>query len=88
MLGLLALGAQLALPVSVGASDGPAPEQTTPPAEVTRRLPWSGDGVWLQGDPHCHYVTLRKIGVSAVRSASREGLDFLASTEHAEGGAE
>lgn len=56
-----------------------------PRARLIEQHPWHGQGIWLQGDPHTHYLLSGRKGPEMARAASRTGLDFVASTDHAEG---
>ncbi|HEX9636202.1 MAG TPA: hypothetical protein VGB99_01615 [Acidobacteriota bacterium] len=48
------------------------------------RLPWHGQGVWLQGDPHLHSFLLFSQGPGIVQAAADHKLHFIISAEHAE----
>lgn len=61
----------------------PAPPAGDPP-RIARRLPWHHDGVWLHGDLHVHNLIDVRKALSIAGGARSAGLDFVASTEHAE----
>jgi hypothetical protein len=54
------------------------------PSAVTDRLPWHDDGVWLQGDIHVHHLQHPEEWDAILGAARDAGLDFVASTEHAD----
>lgn len=45
----------------------------------SNRLPWHGTGVWLSGDPHCHY---RLVGLDQLAARAAPYLDFMGITSH------
>ena len=59
-----------------GASSGLGPE--------SGKLPWHVRGIWLQGETHTHYLLRRDPGAAMIEAAVASGLDFIASTNHAQ----
>jgi hypothetical protein len=51
-------------------------------AETVQRLPWHGQGVWLEGDIHVHRLLDRKKREAILDAAVAADLDFIACTEH------
>jgi len=67
------------------------PPDDMPPATVPDlpriedRLPWHDDGVWLEGDLHVHRTLHEVRGPYLANNAILRGLDFIVSSEHAQG---
>jgi hypothetical protein len=53
-------------------------------AAAGSRLAWHGSGVWLSGDIHVHNLLDRKKREAIIDAAAEAGVDFIASTEHAD----
>ena len=69
---------------AIVAGPGVAATTTTNLPEIADRIPWHGDGVWLHGETHTHFLLSHKPGRDMMDAAAENDLDFIASTEHAE----